>query len=48
MDVDMLGIMGGHKRISEEFAALFTRAGLTARRVLPRGLPISLLEAFAN
>jgi hypothetical protein len=43
MDVDMLGIMGGHKRFSGEFAA-----DLTAGRVLPRGLLISLLEAFAN
>jgi hypothetical protein len=43
MDVDMLAIMGGHKRISEEFAA-----DLTAGRVLPQGSRISLLEAFSN
>jgi len=48
MDVNMLVITGGHERISDEFAAHFTHAGLTAGRVLPRGLPISLLEAFAD
>lgn len=48
ININTLGIMGGHERISEEFAALFIRAGLTAGRVLPRGLRISRLEAFAN
>lgn len=48
INVDTLGIMGGRERTSDKVAALFTRAGLTAGRILARGSRISLLEAFSN
>jgi SAM-dependent methyltransferase len=47
MDVNMLVVTGGRERTADEFAALFERAGLKARRVVPTGARVSILEAFA-
>ena len=47
MDINMLVVTGGRERTADEFADLFSRAGLRAGRVVPTGARVSILEAFA-
>jgi len=43
LDINML-IIGGRERTKEEFAAMFTQAGLKLIRVLPTKCPLSIVE----
>lgn len=45
LDINMLVLTGGQERTREEFRALFARAGLRLRRVVPTACPLSVLEA---
>jgi len=44
LDINMMMIPGGQERTKEEFAQLFSRAGLKLKRIIPTG-PVSILEA---
>jgi hypothetical protein len=48
LDINMMVGPGGMERTREEFRALFARAGLRLRRVIPTAAPLSLLEAVAS
>ncbi len=48
LDINMLAITGGQERTREEFAALFDRAGLRLKRVVPTKSAMSILEAVAK
>jgi hypothetical protein len=45
LDVNMLVLPGGRERTKEEFAALFTRAGLRLKRIHKTASALSVLEA---
>jgi hypothetical protein len=45
LDINMLVLTGGLERTKEEFRALFARAGLKLKRVVPTECPLSVLEA---
>jgi hypothetical protein len=45
LDINMLVLPGGQERTKEEFAALFTRAGLRLKRVHKTASALSVLEA---
>ena len=45
LDVNMLVLPGGQERTREEFAALFTRAGLRLKRIHKTAAALSILEA---
>jgi hypothetical protein len=44
MDMNMFVLLTGKERTKAEFAALFAKAGLRLRRVVPTGSPIALVE----
>jgi len=44
MDLNMFVLLTGKERTKAEFAALFAKAGLRLRRVVPTGSPIALVE----
>jgi O-methyltransferase len=44
VDITMLVFTGGRERTKEEFAALFRKAGLKLRRVVPTKCPLSVVE----
>jgi hypothetical protein len=48
MDLHMMAMPGGVERTKDEYAALFTRAGLRLTRVIPTACPMSVLEAEAS
>ncbi len=43
-DLEMLAMLSGRERTREDFAALFARAGLWLRRIVPTSAPESILE----
>ena len=45
LDINMLVLPGGQERTKEEFAALFTRAGLRLKRIHKTASALSVLEA---
>jgi hypothetical protein len=45
VDLEMLVMAGGRERTADEFAALFTRAGLRLARIIPTASPLSVIEA---
>jgi len=45
LDINMLTLTGGRERTKEQFAALFARAGLRLKRVVPTACPLSVVEA---
>lgn len=46
MDINMLVVTGGRERTFDEFAAVFSRAGVRAGRAVSTVARISILEAF--
>src|SRR5665213_4001157 len=44
LDIQMMVVVPGKERSKEEFAALFTRAGLKLTRIIPTSSPLSLVE----
>jgi hypothetical protein len=47
-DINMLVVIGGRERTEREYRALFEVAGLSLSRVIPTGLPLSLVEGTAT
>jgi len=45
VDLEMLVLPGGRERTADEFAALFTRAGLRLSRIVPTASALSVIEA---
>jgi O-methyltransferase domain/Dimerisation domain len=45
MDLNMLVMLTGRERTSDEYGALFARAGLTLSRVVPTHSPFAVIEA---
>jgi len=43
-DIEMLALPGGRERTAEEFAKLFSRAGLRLARVVPTKSPVCVIE----
>lgn len=48
IDVTMLAVTGGLERSEDQYASLFTKAGLRLERVLKTSEPISILQASAT
>jgi hypothetical protein len=45
IDIEMLALPGGRERTEEEYAALFSRAGLRLNRIIRTASPLCLIEA---
>jgi hypothetical protein len=48
LDVMMLALTGGRERTLDQYAALFTRAGLTLKQVTPTATAFSVIEASVH